>query len=132
MADAIENSEEIFHALSGLEANVALTEFGPGQNLGLEVIGLQFILIAEEETFTDSDLAAGTNQTLPVVGIGGELAGQKNFDAAVQKITGGRIATTERLSASAFAAAIEPGGKNTGIVEDDEIAGLQQVGEFTK
>ena len=35
-------------------------------------------------------------------------------------------------AASAFAAAIKPGGKNAGIVEDNEIAGLQKVGEVAE
>ena len=45
-----------------------------------------------------------------------ELASEKDFDAA----------------ASAFAAAIKPGRKDAGVVEDDEIAGLQKVREFAE
>ncbi len=33
---------------------------------------------------------------------------------------------------SAFAAAIKPGRKDAGVVEDDEIAGLQKVREFAE
>ena len=127
VANAIENSEEIFHARRGLEANVALAESGAGHNLGL-----QFILIAEEEAFADSDFAPGTNQALPIVGIGAKLAGQKNFDAAVEEITGCRISRAKRLRADAFAAAEEPGGKDAGVVENEEIAGLQQLREVAK
>jgi hypothetical protein len=126
VADAIERGEEIIF-IPGLKADVAFAELSAREDLGL-----QFILIAEEEAFADSNFAAGANQALPIVGIGGELAGQKNFDAAAKEIAGGRIAFANRLGMSAFAPAIQPGWKHAGIVEDDEIAGLQKVGEFTK
>ncbi len=126
MADAIENREEIVLALE-VEADVALAEFGAGEDLGL-----QFVVLAEEDAFADADLAAGANQAFPIVGIGGELAGEQNLDAAVEKITGCGIARTERLSADACAAAIEPGRKDASIVEDDEIAGVQQLGEVAE
>jgi len=121
VADAIEGGEEIIVILERLEAEVALAELGARQDLGLQVvglqvIGLQFILLAEEKAFADSDFAPGAHQALPIVGLGGELASEKDFDAPV----------------STFAAAIKPGGKNAGIVEDDEIAGLQEVGEFAE
>jgi hypothetical protein len=90
---------------------VALAELGARQDLGLE-----FILIAEEEALADSDFAAGSNEALPIVWVGCELASEKDFDAAV----------------GAFAAAVKPGRKDAGVVEDDEIAGLQKVGEFAE
>ncbi len=111
VADAIEGREKIIHALGGLKTDVALAELSARQDFSLE-----FNLIAEEKAFADSDFAAGANQALPIVGIGRELASEEDFDAA----------------GSAFAAAIKPGRKNAGIVEDDEIAGSQKVGEFTK
>ncbi len=132
VADAIEHGEKVIVILEEVKANVALAEFSACEDLGLQFIGVQFILIAEEEAFADSDLAAGTNQALPVVGIDGELAGQKNFDAAVKEIASGRIARANRLGVSAFAAAEEPRWKDAGVVENDEIAGLQKVGKFTE
>lgn len=90
---------------------MALAELGARQDLGLE-----FILIAEEEALADSDFAAGSNEALPIVWVGCELASEKDFDAAV----------------GAFAAAVKPGRKDAGVVEDDEIAGLQKVGEFAE
>jgi hypothetical protein len=62
--------------------------------------------------FADSDLAAGPNQAFPIVGVGGQLAGQQNLDATVEKIAG------------ALAASMEPSGKNAGVVEDHYVAGL--------
>jgi hypothetical protein len=109
VADAIESGEKIVHTLSRLKAEVALAELSARQDLGLE-----FILIAEEEAFADSNFATGTNQTLPIVGISCELTSEKDFDAA----------------ASGFAASEESRWKDAGIVEDDEIAGLQKVREF--
>ncbi len=116
VADAIEGGEKIVVIFEGVEADLALAELSTRQDFGLEFIGLQFILIAEEKAIADSDFAAGANHALPIVGIGRELASEEDFDAAE----------------SAFAAAIKAGGKDAGIVEDDEIAGLQNVGEFTE
>jgi len=45
----------------------------------------------------------------------------------VEEIAGCGIARTDRLSANALAAAVEPGGEDAGVVKDYEIAGLQQV-----
>jgi hypothetical protein len=134
VADAIESGEEVVVLVviivlivlivmpGGLKADVALAELGAGQNLGLKVVAL-----TEEQVFAYADLAAGANQAFPIVRIGGELAGQQNLDAAVEEVAGRRIVRADRLSAGAFTATIEPGGKNAGVVEDYEIAGPQQV-----
>jgi len=128
VADAIEGGEEIVAAVKDLlEADAAFAEIGAGQDLGL-----QFVLLAEEEAFSYADLAAGANQAFPIVGIGGELASQQNLDAAAEKIMRGRIVRAQGLSVDAFAAAVEAGGKNAGVVEDHEIAGAQQVGEVAE
>ena len=87
---------------------------------------------AEEQAFADADLAAGANQAFPIVGFGGKLAGQQNFDAAVKEIAGRGIARADGLSAGAFAAAIEPRGKDAGVVEDHQVAGLQQFREVAE
>jgi len=71
VADAIEGGEEVFVLISGgLEADVALAEFGAGDDLGL-----QFVVFAEIKMFADANFAAGTNQAFPVVGLSRELAG---------------------------------------------------------
>jgi hypothetical protein len=132
VADAIESGEEIVHALDhavngGLKADKAFAELGAGQDFGL-----QFVLRSEEEAFTDSDFAAGANQAFPIVGIGGELAGKENFNTAVEEITRRWIARADSLSANAFSATVEASRKDAGIVEDHEIAGMQQVGEVAE
>jgi len=72
VADEIEGGEEIFDALKdGLKTDAALAEFRAGENLGP-----QFIVLPERQKLADGDLAAGTDQTFPVVGVGGELARQ--------------------------------------------------------
>jgi len=128
VADAIEGGEEGVGGLKGgREADAALAELGAGQD-----IGLQFVLFSEEKAFAYADLAAGTNQALPIVGFGGDLPGEQNLDAAVEEVAGCGIVRADGLSAGAFAAAVEPGGKDAGIVEDYEIAGVQQVGEVAE
>ncbi len=70
MADAIESGEEIVFALKDrVEADATLAEFGAGEDFGL-----QFIVLAKEESFANTDLAAGANQAFPIVGLGGKLA----------------------------------------------------------
>jgi len=136
MADTIEGREEIVRALLGTfvgilndwpKADAALAEFGAGKDLGLK-----FVSLSEEQAFADADLAAGPDQTLPIVGMGGELAGQQNLDAAVEEIARGGIVWADGMSAGAFAATVESGRKDAGVVEDHEIAGLQQVGKFAE
>ena len=127
VADAIESGEEIVHGLKGLEADEAFAELGARENFGL-----QFVLFSEEEAFADDDLAAGANQAFPIIGVGGELARQQNLDAALEKTTRGGIARAEWVSASACATAVEPSGKDARVVEDDQIAGLQQIGEVAE
>ena len=122
VADAIEGGEEI---CDRLEADAALAKFSASQDLGL-----QFVAFAEEQAFADADLAAGTDQAFPIVGVGGKLSRQQHFDAAVEEIAGCGIVRTDRLSAGAFAAAVEPGGKDAGVVEDHQVAGPQQIREI--
>ena len=64
--DAIENSEETFGTFKDrLEADAAFAEFPTCHDLGL-----QFIMLAKVQALSDANLAAGTNQAFPVVGVG--------------------------------------------------------------
>ena len=79
MAYALESGEEILTVRKDrIEADVALPIFRASENLGL-----QLIMLAEEQAFADSDLAARAYQTLPVIRIGRELMGQQNLDTPV-------------------------------------------------
>jgi hypothetical protein len=93
---------------------------------------LQFVFLAKEQALADADFAAGANQAFPIVGIGGELVGEENLDAPLKEIAGCAIVRAGGLSADAFAAAIEPGGEDAGIVEDDEVTGAQQSREVAE
>ena len=112
-----------------LKADAAQAEFRAGENLGLQFVEIP---LAEEQALADADLAAGANQALPIVGLGGELAGQKNLDATVKETAGGWVARANGLSAGAVAAAIEPSWKNAGVVKNQQIAGLQKVREVAE
>ncbi len=124
VADAVKGSEEID---DGLKTDAAQAEFRAGEDLGL-----QFIPLAEKQAFADADFAAGPNQAFPIVGLGGELAGQENLDAAAEEIACRRIVRADRVSAVAFAAAIEPCWKDAGVVENEQVAGLQQFREVAE
>ena len=126
VADAIESGEEVVLALKdGLKADTALAELAAGQ-----YFRLQFVLLAEEEAFADSDLAAGPNQAFPVVRFGRELAREQNLYTSMEEIVRGGIMRTDGLSA--LPAAIEPRRKDAGIVKDHQIAGPQQFGEVAE
>ena len=45
----------------------------------------------------------------------------------MEEVAGRRIVRADRVSVNAFAAAVKPRRKDAGVVEDDEIAGLQQL-----
>jgi hypothetical protein len=137
VADTIKSSEEIVFLNIGfvfvyvyterLKTDGALAEFGAGEDLGLE-----FVMLSEKQAFSDADLAAGPHEALPIVGLGGELASEKNFDAAAEKIAGRAIARAHSLGAGARTAAVETSGKNSRVVEDDQVPGTQQVGKVVK
>src|SRR5580704_10615997 len=130
VSDAIEDCEEIVAALrNGLKADAALAEFRSGEDLGLQVV---MMAVAEEQAFSDADLAAGTDEAFPIVGISSQLARQQNLDATVERVPGRRIFRADGLNPGAFGAAIEPRWKDAGVVENHNIAGLQQIREVAE
>lgn len=60
------------------------------------------------------------------------MARQQDLDAAVKKITGCGIALADRLGAKSGAAAVQPGGKDAGVVENHNIAGAQEIGKVAE
>ena len=124
VADAIENGVEI---VNRLEANMALAERGAGENFRL-----QFIALPKKQLFSNAELAARLDQAFPIVGLAGELAREKNLDTALKKIASGGIVRAYGLNMYAFAPAIKPCGKDAGIVEDQQIAGVKQVGKVAE
>jgi len=77
--------------------------------------------------FSNTKLAARPNQAFPIVGLTGELAREKNLDTTLKKIASGTVARAYGLNMYAFAPAIKACGKDAGIVEDHQIAGVKQV-----
>ena len=131
VADAIEGSEEIVGAArDGLKADAALAEFPAGEDLGLQV--RRDCAPPKNRRSPTPILRPGRTRHSQSLGWVESLAGQQNLDAAVEEIAGRRISRADRLSTGAFAAAIEAGGKNAGVVENHEIAGVQQVREVAE
>ena len=60
------------------------------------------------------------------------MAGEKDFDASVKKVARGRVAVAEGLRFKTCAASVEPGGEHARVVEDDEIVGTEQIGQFAE
>ncbi len=78
VADSFYAGKEI---IDGREADLALTKFAAGDDLGME-----FVIIAEEKMFSDSDLSPGSDETFPIVGIAPQLPGQQDFDTAAKEV----------------------------------------------
>lgn len=95
-------------------------------------LGLEFVVLAEIKMLADGDLAAGADEAFPVVRILAELAGQKDLDAPVKEVPGCGIVRAERLRLQTCAPAVKAGGKDASIVEDDEVAGPEEIGEFAE
>lgn len=137
VADALDDGKEVVEGLAGFarlsphvrgsETDVALAEVSARDDFGMELI-----VLTEKEVLADGDLASGTDEAFPVVRILPELAGQKDLDASVKEVPRSRIMWAEGLGFKTCAAAIEAGGEHAGIVEDDEVAGPEEIGEFAK
>jgi len=50
----------------------------------------------------------------------------------LKEIAGGGIVWADSLHARAFAAPIQTSGKNTGVIENQQIAGLKQIRKVAK
>lgn len=132
VADAVEKGEEIVFVkviFSGkrMKADAAFAELGAGKNFGL-----QFVVLPEKKAFTQADLASRANQAFPIVRVSGKLAREQDLNAALQKVACCGIARANWLRASAFAAAIKTRGKDASVIENNEIAGAQQVGKIAE
>src|SRR4029077_231278 len=93
---------------------------------------LQFFWLAEGKALADADLASGADQALPLIRILTHLPGQQDFDAALQKIARCRVLGTDRLSFRATSPAVEPRRKYAGVVEHEQVVGLQKAGKVAE
>src|ERR1700731_4161442 len=82
--------------------------------------------------FSDADLPSGPHQAFPIVKIGGELPSKQDLNAALKEIAGGGIVWTDSLRARAFAAPVQTRGKNTGVIENQQVAGLKEIRKVPK
>lgn len=94
--------------------------------------GLHFVVFAEEQAFADADFAAGTNQALPVVWLGRELAGEQDLDASVKEIASGGVAAADGLGSEAGAMPVETGGKNASVVKNYNVVRAQKIGKIAE
>lgn len=100
------------------EAEGALAKGAAGKDFGTE-LGTIGQGVSEEKMLAHADFAPGADQALPVVRFGRELAGQQYLNAALEKVAGGGIVGAQGLGSGAPSPSVEPGGKHTGIVDDE-------------
>ncbi len=124
MSDALEDGEEIFRRN---ESDVTFPEGSAG-----DYLGLQFILRAKEEMLSNSDFAAGADETLPFIWLRCDLAGEENLDASAEEFAGGWILRAEGLRVDPLAATVKPSRKDAGVVEDQEVGWAQKIRESTE
>ena len=94
------------------EAEGALAEFSGREDLRREV------WVGEVEGLAGLDLFCGLYKGCPVVVLGGQPLGKEYFDVA-----GGSGAVV--LCRETSTGGVEARGQDAGVVEDEEIAGLQ-------
>jgi len=124
VSDLVDAGEEV---IDGVKADVALSEFSTGDDLGAE-----FVVVAEEEMLPDADFAAWTDQALPLVRILSQLMREENLDAPAKELVRSGILRAQRLRVEASTASVETRGKHASVVEDDEIGGVKKIGEFAE
>jgi hypothetical protein len=124
MPEFADYCEKIIH---WREADTALTEFTPRNNLGH-----QLFVVTEKEAFAYSNLSSGANEAFPFIGILFLLTSEEDFDSSAKEFTRCGIVGANTLRGKAAAASIQASGKHLCVVEDQEIGGTQKLGEFTK
>src|SRR5208282_2865622 len=113
------------------EADAPLAETASLGDLGFQS-GVASGWFAKVEFFSDPDLSAGPHQAFPLDRIVRHLAGQQNFDLPAEKISCCRIVRAQGLGPLSAPMAVETGGEHPRIVQDQQVVGAQQVGEFAK
>jgi hypothetical protein len=92
----------------------------------------QLVAIAEEKLFADPYLPARTNEALPFIRSLTYLLRQKNFDAPAQELARCGVPRADRLRFGPTSASIKASRKHAGIVEHDQVIGLQEIGKIPK
>ena len=107
------------------KAESSLAALAGGEDDGGEEGGGGEVRVGEEKGFAEEDFAGGADEGLPggvPVGGWGEVFGKEDFDGG-----GGRGGV--RLRVEAGAGGEEAGGKDAGVVEDEEVAGFEEGGQ---
>jgi hypothetical protein len=120
----LDSSEKIFH---GPEPDAPFAKRAARDHLCL-----QLVMFSEEELLADCDLAAGTDQALPLIWILRELPSQQNFDTAAEKIPSCGIVRTDRMGLKPGPASVQSRRKHAGIVEYDQIVSPQELGKVAE
>jgi len=118
VADFVEDRVEVGR---GHEAEGAFAELSGGENFGFED---DIFFVVEEETVAGLNLAAGADESGPVVR--GKLLGQEDFDAA------GWVGGAVLGLLAARAGGVETGRNDAAVVEDQQVARLQDFGEVAE
>jgi len=113
------------------EADAPLAESASFGDLGFQ-FGAAFGWFAKVEFLSDPDLSPGPYQAFPLIGIVRYLAGQQNFDLAAEKISCRRVVRAQGLGSLSAPMAVKTGWEHPRIVQDQQVIGAQQVGEFAK
>lgn len=122
VADFLYAGEEV---IDRSKADMALAKLSAGDDLGLE-----FVVVAEEEMLAYADLAPWTDEAFPIVRFGLQLPCEQDFDAAAEEVARGGVLRAERLGLKAGASAKKAGGKYAGVIEYQQVAGAEKVGKI--
>src|ERR1700690_1382188 len=116
-----------------MKADAPLAEGSARDDFGLK-FGRSVIRTktTEGQLFSNSNFPSRPDQALPFVWVLADLVGEQDLDPSAKKVPRGRILRAQRLGTLAAAVAVEAGGEDTSVVEDQEVVGSQEIGEVSK
>src|SRR5581483_10163394 len=88
--------------------------------------------VAKVQTLANTNLAPGTHQAFPFIGLRRKLMSQQDFNLPAQEIASCRVAGAEALRPRSAAPAIQPRRKHPGVIENDEVVRPKGIGKFGK
>jgi hypothetical protein len=120
VADAVEDGAEVG---GGGEPESAFAEVGSGDDFGFEE-GCGVVRCGEVEALAGLHFSAGSYKGGPLVL--GELLGEEDFDAA------GGVGRASLGVLTADACGVEARGDDPAVVENEEVAGVEELGEIAE
>jgi hypothetical protein len=112
--------------------NLGKADFSLPKLAALNHTRLQFILLSEKQSLTNTDFSSRTNQTLPFVRLRRELSGKQDFRFSLQKFSGCWIVRADGMGARSPSPTIETCRKHSRVVEDYEVVGMQKIGKISE